>query len=145
MPEIHASKTLEVKIKNKTVQERADQKDVSRVFFSKDALLDLRLEAGKLCYLQKIEDLQLPRRQVMAWPAPAALNKGSAQMSKTLREACGFMPEDRVAAVPCGDISTTECVVLRDITTIPALSESDRPHYEWKLGKDLGKQSRYSS
>lgn len=131
-------KTLEVKIRVRTIQERQDQKDVSRVFFSKDALVEMRIEAGKPCYMWKIDDLETRRRQVIAWPSPQPLNKNVVQMAKSLQEACNLRLEDRCFVAPCGELLTAECVMLRDATTgMSPLSEIDRSHWEWYIEDKL--------
>jgi AAA family ATPase len=134
-------KILEVKIRSLPNQERQDQRDVSRVFISKDALLDLRLEAGQLCYLWKLEDVGARRRQAIAWPAAQKLNKNVIQMFKTFQDVCGFKLEDKIALAPAEDIQSAECVILKDITGIDGLKKGDLPHWEWYLEDKLGRQT----
>ena len=135
----NTQKTLEVKIRTLPGQERQDQRDVSRVFLSKDALLDLRLETGQSCCMWKIDDPGGQRREALAWPSLQKLNKNVIQMFKTFQEACGFKLEDRIAVAPAEKLETASCVVLRDNNTHPSLSEKDRPYWEWYIADKLGR------
>jgi AAA family ATPase len=135
----NGQKVLEVKIRSLPGQERQDQKDVSRVFLSRETLFDLRLEVGQLCYLWKLDDIGVQRRQAIAWAATQKLNKNVVQMFKTFQDACGFKLDDKIALAPAGDIQSAECVILRDNTGIDELKERDLPHWEWYLGDKLGK------
>lgn len=131
---------LQVKVRSLVEKERSDQKDVSRVFFSKDALLDMRLEAGQPCYLWKMDDPLAERREAIAWPTPTSrrLNKDVCQMFKPFQEACGFKLEDRIQVAPAGKLKTAVTVVLKDMTEGPPLNEKDRGPWEWFLGDKLG-------
>jgi hypothetical protein len=131
-------KALEVKIRTLPTQERQDQKDVSRVFMSSDALLDLGLEVGQTCYMWKIGELGQPVRGAVAWLSSQRLNKNVVQMFKTFQEACGFRLEDRVIVAPGKDLQSTSTVVLRETSTNLGLSEQDRGHWEWYLADKLG-------
>ncbi|KAI9731091.1 MAG: AAA+-type ATPase [Claussenomyces sp. TS43310] len=132
--------TLEVKIRNLVDKERQDQKDVSRVFFSKDALLDMRLDAGQPCQLWKLDDPLSERREAIAWPTPASrkLNKDVCQMFKTFQEVCSFRLEDRIHVAPAGQLRTAATVVLQDTTEGAALSDKDQAGWEWYMGDKLG-------
>jgi len=133
-----AQKTLEVKIRNIKGQERQDLKDLSRVFMSNEALVQLGLEAGQPCYLWKIDEAHSKRRGVIVWPK-SELRGTAVQMFKTLQDVCGFKLEDRIGATSAGSLDTADCVVLRDVTPIDGLSEEDLPHWEWYLKGKLSK------
>jgi hypothetical protein len=134
----NTQKTLEVKIRTLPGQERQDQKDVSRVFLSIDTLRDFPLRAGQPCYLWKIDDPQSQHREAVVYPSTQKLNKNVLQMFKTFQEACGFKLDDRVAMASAEDFQTVSCVVLRDASSISALNEKERPHWEWYLSDKLG-------
>lgn len=135
----NAQKALEVKIRTLPGQERQDQKDLSRVFLSSDAMRDSRIEAGHPCYMWKIDDPGDQRREGLAWPSPQKLNKNVAQMFKTFQETCGFKLEDRIAVAPAEGLQTVSCVVLRDTSSHASLNERDRPHWEWYMEDKLGR------
>lgn len=139
----NTSKTLEVKIRALAGQERQDQKDLSRVFLSRDALLELRLEAGQPCYLWKMDEESAPRREAIAWPSAQKLNKNVLQMFKTFQEICDFRLEDRIGVAPAGKLLTPDCILLRDSSNSDALQEKDRTHWEWFLEDKLSRFSFY--
>jgi AAA family ATPase len=144
-----AQKTLEVKIRpysNQTNAERPDQKGVSRVYLCKEALFELKLEAGQPCFLWKSED-EDQKREAIVWPAAEKppLSKKVIQMSRTFREACGFKLEDDLnISAAGGAVDIAGVIVLRDVTaevvdTTLELSDQDRPHWEWFLTESLGR------
>lgn len=141
-------KTLEVKIRpyaNQNNQERPDQKGVSRVHLCRDALLDLKLDSGKPCYLWKTTETEDQRREAIAWlTTEKSLSRKVIQISKTFQEHCGFKLGDDLIIKATGApyITPAESIVLRDISTngvdfIPELSEEDRRHWEWYLRETL--------
>jgi AAA family ATPase len=129
-------KTLEVKIRSPPGKERPDQKDVSRVFLSIDALLDLGVESGMPIYLWKMDEPESRRYEAIAWLAPQKMHKNIVQMYPPFREICRFRLEDRIGVAPAGDLQVASCVVLRDTTSTP-MPEKDKPHWEWYVAKKL--------
>jgi AAA family ATPase len=136
-------KTLEVKIRTLPTQERQDQKDVSRVFLSKDALLDLRLEAGQPCYIWRLDGTGNRRHEALAWPSPQKLNKNVVQMFRTFQDMCSFKLEDRIAVAPSQELQTATCVILRDTSSNGPLSQRDRIPWEWYLEKKIGMRTNF--
>lgn len=141
-------KTLEVKIRpysNQNNQERPDQKGASRVHLCREALLDLKLESGQICYLRKTAESENEPREAIAWlTAEKSLSKKVVQMSKSFQEACGFKLGDDVEISAGGAAPVATSIVLRDITVqeleaIPKLREQDKPHWEWFLRESLSK------
>jgi AAA family ATPase len=141
-------KTLEVKIRpysSQNSQERPDQKGASRVHLCREALLDLKLESGQVCYITKLNESESKRREAIAWlTAEKSLSKKVVQMSKSFQEACGFKLGDDVKISAGGVMDVAASVVLRDITaqdldTIPELGAQDKPHWEWFLRESLGR------
>jgi len=137
-------KTLEVKIRpypNQNNQERPDQKGTSRVYLSREALVDLRLESGQSCYLWKTEDGPDTSREAIAWPTlEKSLKKGVVQVSKTFQDACGYKLGDDLTIRAGGSLDVAESINLREITqneNFPELNEADRPHWEWLLEDHL--------
>lgn len=141
-------KTLEVKIRpysNASNQERPDQKGASRVHLCRDALLDLKLDSGKPCYLWKTTETEDQRREAVAWlTTEKSLSKKVIQVSKTFQDLCGFKLGDDliVKATGASYISPAESIILRDITaqnsdSTVELSEDERPHWEWFLRESL--------
>ena len=128
---------VEVKIRTLPNTERSDRKDVSRVFLSMDALIELRLEAGQPCTVWKLEDAE-SKREAIAWPSAQKINKNVMQMFKSFQDHCGFRLEDRIAVAPAGPLMTADSVVLRDMSGGAALEDKDRQHWEWYLEDKLG-------
>lgn len=143
-------KTLEVKIRpysNPNNQERPDQKGVSRVHLSRDALLDLKLDSGRPCYLWKTSETEDQRREAIVWlTSEKSLSKKVIQMSKAFQEVCGFKLGDdlNIKATGSSGIAVVESIILRDVTaqeadTILELGDEDRHHWEWFLRESLGR------
>lgn len=141
-------KTLEVKIRpysGPNNQERPDQKGVSRVHMCKEALMDLRIEAGQPIYLCKDGQNQEERREAIAWPtAEKALSKKVVQMSKTFQEVCGYKLGDDLKISAAGPLREAESIVLRDLTAeepsiVPELGDEDKSHWVWFLRESLGR------
>lgn len=138
MAELHnTQKCVEVKIRTLPNTERADRKDVSRVFLSMDTILDLRLEAGQPCVFWKIDDVETKKKEAIAWPSAQKINRNVMQMFKSFQEHCGFRLEDRIAVSAAGPLVTADCVILRDMSGSATLDEKDRPHWEWYLEDKL--------
>ena len=141
-------KTLEVKVRpfsNPSSQERADQKGASRVHLSKDALLDLRLESGEMCYICKVGEEGELWRKAIAWATnEKSLSKKVVQISKAFQEACSFKLGDELRIGAAVDtLEDAYSIVLEDVTSLevtdtPELSTEDRGHWEWFLGENLG-------
>jgi AAA family ATPase len=141
-------KTLEVKIRpysNQSIQERPDQKGAPRVHLCREALLDLKLESGQICYISKVNEPESERREAVAWlTAEKSLSKKVVQMSKSFQEACGFKLGDDVKISTGGALEVATSVILRDVTaqdldTVPELGNQDKPHWEWFLRESLGR------
>ena len=141
-------KTLEVKIRpysSQNNQERPDQKGVSRVQLCREALHDLRLDSGQLCYLWKTGESFDQRREGIAWlTAEKSLSKKVVQMSKSFQDACGFKLGDDLHISAAGTLNIAENVIIRDVTSleldsVPELEDEDRPHWEWYLRESLGR------
>jgi AAA family ATPase len=139
-------KTLEVKIRpysSQNNQERPDQKGASRVYLCREALLDLKLEPGQVCYILKVTDSEKVRREAIAWlTAEKSLSKKVIQMSKSFQEASGFKLGDDVKISAAGAVPVATSIVLRDITAqeleaTPELGGQDKPHWEWFLRESL--------
>jgi AAA family ATPase len=140
-------KTLEVKIRpysNQNSQERPDQKGASRVHLCREALLDLKLESGQVCYISRVNEPKSERREAVAWlTAEKSLSKKVVQMSKSFQDGCGFKLGDDVKISAGGGIGVATSIVLRDITaqeldTTAELGAQDKPHWEWFLRESLG-------
>jgi AAA family ATPase len=143
-------KTLEVKIRpfsNQNNQERPDQKGASRVHLCSEALRELSLGAGQICYLWKVNETPERRREAIVWPTlEKSLSKKVVQMSKTFQEATGFKLADdlKICAAESPNVKIAETIVLRDLTgeeasTIPELVGEEKQHWEWFLKESLGK------
>jgi AAA family ATPase len=141
-------KTLEVKIRpysSQNNQERPDQKGMSRVHLCRDALLDLKLDSGKPCYLWKTTETEEQRREAIAWlTTEKSLSRKVIQISKTFQEQCGFKLGDdlMIKATGAPYVTSAESIVLRDISAqdvdaTPELGEEDRHHWEWFLRESL--------
>ncbi|KAG9233680.1 putative ATPase family gene 2 protein [Amylocarpus encephaloides] len=136
------TKTLEVKIRPfQSSQERADQKGVSRVHLSKEALFDLKLEAGQPCLIWKAAETPDQKREAIAWPTTEkSLGKKAAQISRTFQEVCGFKLSDDLKISAAGPLQMAESIVLRDITpedSGPELKEEDKGAWDWPLRESL--------
>ncbi len=140
MPDVlKRPKMLEFKIRTYNPgQERQDQRDVSRVYFNIDTILEMGLVVGQPCYMWKIEDGESQRREAIVWQAYQNLSKNVIQMNKSFQEALGFKYEDRIAVAPAPPMQHAPCVVVRDITATISLSARDRPHWEWCLEDKFG-------
>jgi hypothetical protein len=140
MPEIlEKSKTLEFKIRTYNPgQERQDQRDVSRVYFNPDTIIEMGLVLGQPCYMWKIEEGESQRREAIVWQAYQNLSKNVMQMNKSFQETLGFKYEDRITVTPGPILQPARCVVVRDVTSTASLSVRDRPHWEWWLEDKFG-------
>ena len=139
-------KTLEVKIRpysNPNTQERPDQKGASRVHLCRDAMLDLKLESGQVCYIWKAHGAENERRQAIAWlTAEKSLSRKVIQVSKSFQDACGFKLGDDVKISAGGSLKEASSIVFRDISaqdidTIPELADQDKPFWAWFLRESL--------
>jgi hypothetical protein len=140
MPDIpKKSKAIEFKIRTYNPgQERQDQRDVSRVYFNADTILEMGLVVGQPCYMWKIEEQESQRREAIVWQAYQNLSKNVMQMNKSFQEALGFKYEERIAVAPGPILQPACCVVVRDVTATASLSMRDRPHWEWCLEDKFG-------
>jgi AAA family ATPase len=147
---LEPQRTLEVKIRpfsNQNSQERPDQKGASRVHLSSDALRELSLGAGQLCYLWKVNESPEQRREAVVWPTlEKSLSKKVVQMSKTFQEATGFKLADdlKIIAAESPNVKIAEKIVLRDVTaedvsTVAELTDEEKQHWEWYLKESLSK------
>src|SRR3954452_5103984 len=89
----NTEKTLEAKVRpypNPNSQERPDQKGVSRVLLSRDALLHLGLESGQICYLWRNGENQ-DRIKAIAWlTSEKSMSKKVIQISKAFQDLYGL-------------------------------------------------------
>ena len=145
MPEVlKKSKTLEFKIRTyNSGQERQDQRDVSRVYFNADTIMEMGLVVGQPCYMWKIEEEESQLREAIVWQAYQNLSKNILQMNKSFQEILGFKYEDRIAVAPALALHHAHCVVVRDVTATASLSVRDRPHWEWCLEDKFGMLSLF--
>jgi AAA family ATPase len=142
-----AKKTLEVKIRpysNQNNQERPDQRGISRVHMSREALLELGLQSGQACYLWKKDDDLEIRKEAVAWlTAEKNLSKKVVQMSKTFQEVCGYKLADDLVIAAAGNVNIAEKIILSDVTEgsepVPELEAADKPFWEWYLRESLGR------
>jgi len=139
-------KTLEVKIRpysNPNTQERPDQKGTSRVHLCRDAMLDLKLESGQVCYIWKAHEAENERRQAIAWlTSEKSLSRKVIQVSKSFQDACGLKLGDDVKISAGGSLKEASSIVFRDITaqeidTVPELAVQDKPFWAWFLRESL--------
>jgi hypothetical protein len=139
MPDVAKKpKTLEFKIRTYNPgQERQDQRDVSRVYFNIDTIMEMGLVVGQPCYIWKIEEGDSQRREAIVWQAYQNLSKNIMQMNKSFQETLGFKYEDRIVVAPGPPLQQAHCVVVRDTATA-SLSVRDRPHWEWYLEDKFG-------
>lgn len=100
-------------------QPRPDQQDVTRVFFSSSALLDLGLKPGSPCLLRKAngEGGVSEKRIGIAWAADktASLSKSQLQMYLRFKEACGFELEEKLVVEPAESLRQATQVVLMQV------------------------------
>ncbi|RKF81131.1 ATPase family gene 2 protein [Golovinomyces cichoracearum] len=148
-------KTLEVKIRPISSQnnhERPDQKGISRVHLCKDALVELNISPGQVCYLRKLENDEekkcdhQKKREAIAWlTTEKSLSKKVIQISKTFQEACDFKLGDYLTLEAAGTLCIADVIVLKDLTidnstdNIPMLEEADKSHWEWYIRELLGR------
>lgn len=140
MPDVlKKSKMLEFKIRTYSPgQERQDQRDMSRVCFNADTILEMGLVVGQPCYIWKIEEGENQRREAIVWQAYQNLNKNVMQMNKSFQEVLGLKYEDRIGVARGPSLQNAPYVVVRDITAPLSLSARDRPHWEWCLEDKFG-------
>lgn len=128
-------------------QERQDQRDVSRVFLTAEALMTLGLNAGERCRLYKVDETYGHRPEAIAWTAlQKPFNNNVVQMYKTFQTYCGFTPEDKINIAHAGGLLVALSVTVTEVISddqeagvaLP-LSETDRPHWEWFLKECLGR------
>lgn len=142
-------KTIDVKIRATNPGQDQGLKSASRIFISKDALIELTgsVEDGKsVTVVELTEDgreLSSPR-EALLWAAPAKLVK-VVQMSEAFRVACGFSigSEVRICYSP-GAASVTEAEKIVIEASMPAkdgtakdLDPDSVPGWEWFLGRHL--------
>ncbi|KAF4629838.1 hypothetical protein G7Y89_g8307 [Cudoniella acicularis] len=141
-------KTLEVKIRpysGQNNQERPDLKGVSRVHFSREALLELRLESGQAVYLWKVGQGQEQRREAVAWlTAEKSLSKKVVQVSKSFQDAAGYKLGDDLVVCAAGNLAVAETVALRDMTALESegvkeLRDGELVVWEYLLRQSLAR------
>ncbi|SZF00528.1 unnamed protein product [Blumeria hordei] len=133
---------LEVKIRpysGQNIHERPDQKGVARVHLCREALSDLNLVSGQVCYVRKCIECEDQRREAIVWlTSEKSLSKKVIQMSKTFQEVCGFKLGDDLLIQAAGNLITAESVTLKDITPSESeLGDEERPHWEWYIQENL--------
>jgi AAA family ATPase len=138
-------KTLEVKIRpfQNSALERADQKGISRVHLSKEALFDLKLEAGQPCLLWRVGEDEGQKIEAIAWPASdKSLGKKAAQITRSFQEFCGLKLSDELKISAGGSLHMIESVVVKDLTpldTLSELKEEEKSMWDWPLRECLCK------
>lgn len=137
----------EFKLRALPTKERSDQRDVSRVHFTAEAIMDLKLSNGHVCTFWKADDPTGQKFQGIAWMTNSKQQVYQVvNMFKTYQYASGFKPEDKLCVAPGGPPPLVECVNVKDITNdvpkaeqVAPISERDRPHWEWFLEEFFGK------
>ena len=116
-----AVKTLELKVRATNPGADQNLKLASRVYISKDALIELTsgVEEGKLITIEKLSEdgKALMRREATVWAAPTKLVK-VAQVGEILRSAYGYSIGDqvRISYSAGGAVPPAEEVIIKDIT-----------------------------
>jgi AAA family ATPase len=113
------------------------------VYLSKEAIFDLRLEAGQPCFLWRAGEDEGQKREAIAWPtSEKSLGKKAAQMTRTFQEMCGFKLSDDLKISAAGPLQMLETIVLRDVTALDSLSEltvEDKLVWDWPVRESLCK------
>lgn len=144
----NAAGPREFGVRTLRTQERQDQRDVSRVFLTAEALMTLGLNPGERCRLYKVDETYGHRPEAIAWTAlQKPLNNNIVQMYKTFQTYCGFSSEDKINIAPTGAVLVALSVTVTEVISddeeakiaLP-LSEMDRPHWEWFLKECLGRK-----
>ncbi|KAI5296136.1 AAA+-type ATPase [Ascosphaera acerosa] len=123
---------------------RNDFKDAFRVYISPGNLVLLRMRAGELCRLVKVDDETgaTESRCAIAWNAPRGMPDTVIQTSKMLQDQYGLKPKDRVVVTKDPDgLSDVDTVYLEEIsstTDAAPIPAADMPHWEWMLRGPLG-------
>ncbi|RKF55631.1 ATPase family gene 2 protein [Erysiphe neolycopersici] len=145
---INSAGKIEVKIRpfsGINNQERPDQKGVSRVYLCKEALTELKLDPGQVCYLSKLDEPGHQKREAIVWLTfEKNLSKKVIQVSKTFQEACGLKLGDDIVVQAAGTLRESEIIKLKDVTTLcnndtPELGKEDKSHWEWYIRENLGR------
>ncbi|POS87107.1 AAA family ATPase-like protein [Erysiphe pulchra] len=145
---INTESKIEVKIRpfsGAHNQERPDQKGVSRVYLCKEALTELKLDPGQVCYLSKLDETEKRKREAIVWLTfEKNLSKKVIQISKTFQEACGFKLGDDLVVRAAGTLRESEILILKDVTVLcdnetPELEQQDKSHWEWYIRENLGR------
>lgn len=142
-------KTVEVKIRATNPGQDQGLKSASRIFISKDALIELTgsVEDGKsVTVVELTEDgreLSSPR-EALLWAAPTKLVK-VVQMSEAFRVACGFSigSEVKICYSPgAGSVTEAQEIVIEAAMptkdgSVKDLDPDSVPGWEWFLGRHL--------
>ncbi|KAL1866109.1 hypothetical protein VTK73DRAFT_4902 [Phialemonium thermophilum] len=142
-------KTLDLKIRATNPGSEQNLKFASRVYISRDALIELTngVEDGKPITVQRFnEDGQVEPicREATLWTAPTKLVR-VAQMSEVFRSVCGYSIGDqvRISYSPGSAVADADEVVVEDVTpgnaagTPPLQSVSDRSFWEHLVARHL--------
>lgn len=136
----------EFKVRPLPTKERADQRDVSRVFLTPEVFMDLKLVNGQVCIFWKADNPDGPKWRGIAWASNSKQSYQVINMFKTFQSVSGFKLEDKLCIAPGGPPPLVESVNVKDITNelqsaeqVSPLSEKDRSHWEWHLEDFFGK------
>ncbi|TVY68938.1 ATPase family 2 protein [Lachnellula suecica] len=138
--------TLKVRPWPVGMQERPDQKCISRVYLSNDAIRSLGLQNTKPCYIWKA-GTEGQRREAIVWLSPSekTINKDVIQISKTFQGVCSLTLTDEVNICAAGPaLESVESLTLRDITPdlgvdpkVGYMKDRDLAPWEWFLEENL--------
>lgn len=112
-------KTVELKVRATTPGSEQNLKLASRVYISRDAVIDLTngVEDGKPITIEKISEDGQPvvRREATLWAAPTKLVK-VAQMSEVFRTTCGYSIGDlvKISFSAGSTVPDAEEIILKD-------------------------------
>lgn len=145
-----AHKTVQVKIKeHQRKQER--QQDRTRVYMAMENFWELGIDSKDPLapiYIWKAGEPEETRRQAVAslphTPDQKSLGRKNVHMSKDFRDACALNISDDIHVCAAARLEIAEMIVVRDLSEVEgdddsALSERDRPHWEWNLEGFFGK------
>ena len=98
-------------------KEQPNPKEVARIYFSAEALQDLRLKPGQTCYLWKTGDAPETKREAIAWISQQkSVGKKAFTMWRQFQHACGFNFTDDMNIAAGGELTVAESIVLKDLT-----------------------------
>lgn len=139
-------RTLEVKIRpfsNPKYQEPPHQNGAARIHLNSEALRELDLKAGQLCYLWRADEGLKHMREAIVWPTnEKSMSKKIVQMTKPFQEATGFKLADDLkicaTAIANQAVKVADVISLRDITgkDVPELTEEETFCWQWFVKRE---------